>query len=475
MMRLMRLFIVIVALIMALPMLAQEQAGDCSGLTPAPLVVGERGQVSPGQSNNVRDVPNREGARVGQIPGGETFAVLDGPVCTDGLVWWQVDYGGLVGWTVDGMDGEQWLLPATEPEVEMPDVLPAALSTTVITPENARQLQPLRTVSCESGSEFSAMITLGSRHVALNCGYYNMDVPGASFEEQGLNDRIGVIDLETGQQVLTLSGNGADKVYPIAFLPDERLLWYSQQSRNDPVILHLSTVPNGEETATAEIPVPRDLGLFSPDFYASGTRFAMFYPVDEVYVLHQWDAATLTLLDEGAFEIPEAYTTGAISFAISPDGQRFAVVYPVGTRSEIAVYTAANPQPELIISAPFEAQVQGVNLTFSPSGNFIIGTGCLALDQLSCARSRIFWWSAADGGQVAEWETPVTDYGSLLFSPDSDLLAMGTFAGAVLFDVDTGRVVHTLPGHATETMFSADGTFIVTSGDPETTVWTVGQ
>jgi hypothetical protein len=459
-------------LIFALPVAAQEQTGDCSGLTPASLVAGGWGQVSPGQSNNVRDVPSREGARVGQIPGGESFAVLDGPVCADGLVWWQVDYDGLMGWTVDGMDGEQWLFPAAEPAAE---IVPAVLSTTVITPENAAQLQPNRSLQCETGADHSAMIALGARYFALNCGFYNINASDLSLDEQLLNDKIGVIDLETGAQVMTLSGEGADNVYPIAFLPDERLLWYSQESSRDPVVLHLSSIPDGEETASAEIAVPRDLGLFSPDFYADGTRFALFYRVDDAYVLQQWDSATLTLLEEQAVEIPDAYTTGDVSFAIAPNGERFAIAYAVDTRAEIALYSVTSLQPESIISTPFEGQISGVSLAFSPSGNFIIGAGCLTLDQFSCAGSRIFWWSAADGALTAEWDTPVADYGSLWFSPDRDLLAMGTFDGAVLYDVSTGGVVLTLPIHATKMQFSADGTFIVTSGDPDTTVWTVGE
>lgn len=469
----MRLICLIALLLVAvMPVAAQDQTNDCSEMTPAPLVVGEWGQVSSGQSNNVRDIPSREGARVGQIPGSESFTVVDGPVCADGLVWWQVDYGGLVGWTVDGMDGEQWLFPAVEPAAEIP---PVVLSTTVITPENAAQLQPNRTLQCETGHDHSPMIALGSRYFALNCGFYNINASDLSLDEQLLNDRIGVIDLETGAQVTTLSGEGADDVYPAALLRGERLLWYSREDSRSPVTLHLTDIVTGEDAATAEITVPRDFGLFSPDFYADGTRFALFNRVDEAYVLQHWDAATLALLDERDVEIPNAGTVGSLSVAIAPDGQRFAIAYPVETRSEITIYDGTNTEAGTIISALFEAQVNSVSLSFSPSGSFLVGAGCLALDSLSCARSRIFWWSAADGAQVAEWDVPVNDIGRMRFSPDGDLLVMGTVSGAVLYEVATGAVIHTLPEHASQTIFSADGTFIVTSGDPYTTVWTIGE
>ncbi len=61
--------------------------------------------------------------------------------------------------------------------------------------------------------------------------------------------------------------------------------------------------------------------------------------------------------------------------------------------------------------------------------------------------------------------------GLLRFNPDSSLLVMRTF----LYDVDTGEVVHKLPINAIQTIFSADGTFIVTRGDPLTTIWILGE
>ncbi len=95
--------------------MAQDAPADplCPG-APAPrLVVSERGQVSPGQSNNLRDWPARSGARIGPIPAGGEFVVLEGPVCADGFNWWRVDYDGLVGWTVEGQGAEYWAEPIT--------------------------------------------------------------------------------------------------------------------------------------------------------------------------------------------------------------------------------------------------------------------------------------------------------------------------------------------------------------------------
>ncbi|MBZ0274703.1 MAG: SH3 domain-containing protein [Anaerolineae bacterium] len=80
---------------------------------PPRLAIGSWGRVSPepGPANNVRAQPGRAGERVGELAAGDVFAVVDGPRCADGYVWWQVQSGDLIGWTAEGTDGEYWLEP----------------------------------------------------------------------------------------------------------------------------------------------------------------------------------------------------------------------------------------------------------------------------------------------------------------------------------------------------------------------------
>ena len=94
---------------------ASAQTDDvCTGLLAPRLVVGQLGAVTPGNANNMRSEPSKNGTKIGQIPAGGQFAVLAGPNCADGFVWWQVNYEGTVGWTVEGADGEYWLEPIDE-------------------------------------------------------------------------------------------------------------------------------------------------------------------------------------------------------------------------------------------------------------------------------------------------------------------------------------------------------------------------
>ncbi len=89
----------------------------CRGYVDPRLTVGQLGQVLPGEDNLINSAPARASQstvsqRVGAIPGGATFAVIDGPVCGDGgIVWWQVNYNGTVGWTGEGQNDSYWVQP----------------------------------------------------------------------------------------------------------------------------------------------------------------------------------------------------------------------------------------------------------------------------------------------------------------------------------------------------------------------------
>lgn len=88
-------------------------ADDTGFLLPR-LSISVQGRVSAGGIPNlIRDQPGSSGNALGQIPPGEAFTVLDGPRCSllDKIVWWQVNYNGVIGWTAEGKDGEYWLEP----------------------------------------------------------------------------------------------------------------------------------------------------------------------------------------------------------------------------------------------------------------------------------------------------------------------------------------------------------------------------
>jgi len=84
--------------------------------TPAiRLFSGVEGVVVSGLGdNNLREAADVESALLGSIPENGRFTVNEGPVCADGLVWWQVEYDGVVGWTAEGSGDTYWLAPLLE-------------------------------------------------------------------------------------------------------------------------------------------------------------------------------------------------------------------------------------------------------------------------------------------------------------------------------------------------------------------------
>jgi hypothetical protein len=85
--------------------------GDCPGAPPTRLVQGDKGVVTAGQANNLRDRPTKAGELVGKLDAGTVFDVWDGPTCAEGLNWWRVRTADLFGWTPEGSGSDYWLEP----------------------------------------------------------------------------------------------------------------------------------------------------------------------------------------------------------------------------------------------------------------------------------------------------------------------------------------------------------------------------
>lgn len=77
------------------------------------LRVNSLGQVTPGEPNWVHANPVRTSEKIGEIPGGERFTVIAGPICdaSSGMNYWQVSYQSLIGWTSEGLNGQYWTQP----------------------------------------------------------------------------------------------------------------------------------------------------------------------------------------------------------------------------------------------------------------------------------------------------------------------------------------------------------------------------
>lgn len=128
-MKFLRGLLLLVCMVCSIGKIAAQDDPNCLGAPLPRLVIGQQGRVMPGDANNVRPSPGTSEPRSGRIPAGETFKVLEGPVCTEGFNWWKVDYEGMIGWTVEGEVTEYWIEPFTPLMTATPGPTPTPMPT----------------------------------------------------------------------------------------------------------------------------------------------------------------------------------------------------------------------------------------------------------------------------------------------------------------------------------------------------------
>jgi hypothetical protein len=87
-----------------------EAAAVACRLAPR-LHVGDAVALVKGQPNRIREAPGLAAARTAfRISAGKVWHVLAGPVCQDGMNWFQVGQGDAVGWSSEGTPAEGYYL-----------------------------------------------------------------------------------------------------------------------------------------------------------------------------------------------------------------------------------------------------------------------------------------------------------------------------------------------------------------------------
>lgn len=97
-----------------------ENDGECISDfcpdVPLPrLSIGDRARVSPQDPRplNIRDNPGTSANRILQIPILTEFEILDGPICRDGYLWWNIENDEFTGWAAEGVPGNYFMEPLT--------------------------------------------------------------------------------------------------------------------------------------------------------------------------------------------------------------------------------------------------------------------------------------------------------------------------------------------------------------------------
>ncbi|MEQ8677099.1 MAG: pre-peptidase C-terminal domain-containing protein [Aggregatilineales bacterium] len=88
----------------------QPPSVTCPNTLASRLVAGDIGRVVPnGRSNRMRSDAGTGFSQVGQISSGGVFEVIDGPECSDGYAWYQVNHNGTIGWTAEADTRAYWI------------------------------------------------------------------------------------------------------------------------------------------------------------------------------------------------------------------------------------------------------------------------------------------------------------------------------------------------------------------------------
>jgi hypothetical protein len=203
-----------------------QSAGLPQGQTFAQtrLAPGIQAQVTPGLPNNLRTEPRPDAELITQVPAEVVFTVVQGPTCDNaGRLWWQIDFDGQIGWTVEWLEGEYVMEPF--PALPLPNDRPA------IDTDNAADLGELArlygsfasdlTIAQESEtSEPPILVALGA---AGSEGAWIYDLVERAFLNSQLDpvsavafSRDGAIVASTGGQAIQAEER-EDNLYAIAF------------------------------------------------------------------------------------------------------------------------------------------------------------------------------------------------------------------------------------------------------------------
>lgn len=428
------------------PLAAQDES--CPGAPPPMLVIGQQGEVTPGTPNNVRADPARSGEKVGEIPGGARFEVLDGPVCADGFAWWQVDYNGLIGWTVEGSGDDYFVLPVEPPP-------------------------PLGPLEIELVAEFEYTGTVleiafspDGRYIALAMGFATLRVMDAETLET-------VYEMDLYQEP---DAPNRRMMYGLAWLPDSSAVAITL---NDSSQVRYYSVPEGELLRSFEglhqffwddAPAD-DAAPTAAAFTADGQNLITFGNDGFVRL---WDVENggqrVVIKQHPETDVRAMHFTGAGGLAISPDGSSIAYIYRDGS---IYRWSLALGGPQ-----------------FSPPAIDTASTGVQPMRVYFASDTELVYHasSAELGLHVYNTEARTVRiipldllhvYG-LAVGADG-VVAVGLSDGVVRFyDLESGRIYAEVNVHSVRSLaFSPDGRLLVAGGGggegSMITVWRVGQ
>jgi hypothetical protein len=388
-------------------------------------------RVTPGLPNNVRSGPSQTDPIIGEIPGGGIFTVVDGPHCDDnGLLWWQINFDGLLGWTAEGRDGDYFVEP-------IPGLaLPAARD--VIDADGLERLAEVSRLEGNIGGGLTFMpqaeTAAGQTLIALGDrgseGAWIYDLSAADVVPRLLpttSALTGVSFSDDGPVVLFGGADGRIRlldITPRAVIVERAVLL-------------------GHGTAISAVAFSTDGATVAS---SGGMAIVREERDDNRYAIVLWNVATVS-----QSAVLRGHTDSVTAMTATDDG----LLYSASLDGTVQVWEINTAQPVALIEAP--AAINAMAL--SPDATRIalaLVSGDVVLVDTDGALQDTF---SLHGGAAT----------SVAFSPDGTLLASGGEDGEVfVWDIsDDEAAPKLLAGHDDAigaVAFSPDGTLIATSG-----------
>jgi WD40 repeat protein len=414
---------------------------------PTRMTVGMQAQVTAGLPNNLREEPTTESDLLAEMPGAAVFRITGGPICEEQLVWWQVNFNGTVGWTVEGRDGQYWIEPipgAVLPQGIQPIAVSNAETLTEVSRSEGNYLPEIAWSPANSSGE-SYLVTLGGRGTEGIWVFQPL--------QRDIQPRL----IREDRQLLSLDFKADASILLLGGLDGSVRLW--NISPNAPLV-EVTNLQGHQDTTSAV--------AFDP----TGTLFAsvgsLAYTVDTEAVntnaIVVWNAESVaqTLILRG-------HGTRVNSLDFSPDGTLLAsasgATAAEAPDNTVRVWDVTTGEEKYSFDG-HDAPVRDVE--FSPDGSLIASA---SLD------GSVRLWDVATGEELRKLETENGNaFITLAFSPDGTLLAAGggdetqsrPDYSIYLWEVETGAAAAVLPGHGQTVgglAFSPDGTVLASIGD----------
>ena len=415
---------------------------------PSRLTVGLQAQVATGGApNNLRAEPNTSAAVLAEIPPNAVFTIQGGPECGNGLLWWQVNYDGTVGWTAEGEGADYWLEPI--PGRALPTGLVPITATNAATVAELSQVELNATAMLAASKQGAAAAVLGGRGTDGLWVFDNLFVGE-------LRPRLLRTEPETPTQFLSLDFSSANPTEVVIgdLLGNVRVWDVGATAR-----LQERVFLQGHQSDVGAV-------AYAPDgqrIASVGSIANTLADVDKNNAIIVWDLAT----------IAQVYALGGHSarvntLAFSPDGSLLAsgsgAMISTTPDNTVRLWDMTNGQP----LATLEGHAAPVrDVVFSPDGTQIASADM---------GGTVILWDVATRSQTRSWQAAQTGVVALAFSPDGSLLASaggdpnaspGDFA-IYLWDVQGGETLSQLTGHTTtvgSVAFSADGRVLLSADD----------